>query len=70
MNFMSSVHSNSIKHRNIEKGLKVKAFEVENYICWGTPDDYETYNYWKTFFNKCDWHEYCYDKDITYHKTL
>ena len=22
---------------------KVKVFEVSNYICWGTPDDYETY---------------------------
>jgi NDP-sugar pyrophosphorylase family protein len=57
-------------NRNIEQGLKVKAFEVENYICWGTPDDYETYKYWQTFFDKCDWHEYCYDKDITYHKPL
>jgi len=38
-------------NRNIEKGLKVKVFEVENYICWGTPNDYKTYNYWKNYFN-------------------
>lgn len=35
---------------NIKMGLKVKVFEVENYICWGTPNDYKTYNYWKEYF--------------------
>ena len=39
-----------VLNRNIENGLKVKVFEVDNYICWGTPDDYKTYNYWKEFF--------------------
>jgi bifunctional N-acetylglucosamine-1-phosphate-uridyltransferase/glucosamine-1-phosphate-acetyltransferase GlmU-like protein len=53
-------------NQNIKQGLKVKVFEVENYICWGTPDDYETYNYWKDFFNKCEWHDYEIKKDITY----
>jgi NDP-sugar pyrophosphorylase family protein len=52
-------------NQNIKKGLKVKVFEVENYICWGTPDDYETYNYWKDFFNKCAWHNYSIKKDVT-----
>jgi hypothetical protein len=42
----------------ISLGLNVKVFEVDNYICWGTPDDYETYNYWKNFFSKCEWHPY------------
>lgn len=37
-------------NRNIQAGLKVKVFEVDNYICWGTPDDYRTYNYWKEYF--------------------
>jgi len=37
-------------NQNICAGLKVKVFEVENYICWGTPDDYETYLYWKRYF--------------------
>lgn len=41
-------------NQNIKSGLKVKVFEVENYICWGTPDDYNTYKYWKKFFNKND----------------
>ncbi len=38
--------------RNIEQGLKVKVFEVENYICWGTPNDYKTYLYWSDYFKK------------------
>lgn len=40
-----------VLNQNIKDGLKVKVFEVENYICWGTPDDYKTYNYWKEYFN-------------------
>lgn len=36
----------------IQKGYKVKAFEVENYLCWGTPNDYKTYQYWSEYFNK------------------
>jgi len=39
-------------NRCIESGLKVKVFEVDNYICWGTPDDYRTYNYWLDFFKR------------------
>jgi NDP-sugar pyrophosphorylase family protein len=35
----------------IQKGYKIKVFEVENYLCWGTPNDYKTYNYWSEFFN-------------------
>lgn len=45
-------------NRCISSGLNVKVFEVNNYICWGTPDDYETYNYWKNFFSGCEWHPY------------
>ncbi len=56
--------------RNIEMGLKVKVFEVENYVCWGTPDDYETYQYWRTFFDKCPWHPYTIVQDITYRKQI
>jgi hypothetical protein len=38
--------------RNIEAGLKVKVFTVDNYICWGTPNDYKTYCYWSDYFTK------------------
>ena len=53
-------------NQNIKDGLNVKVFEVENYICWGTPDDYETYQYWQNFFHKCNWHPYHKELDITY----
>lgn len=55
-----------VLNQNIKEGLKVKVFEVKNYICWGTPNDYMTYNYWKDFFNKCSWHPYKMENDITY----
>jgi len=35
----------------IQKGYTVKVFEVDNYLCWGTPNDYKTYCYWKEHFN-------------------
>lgn len=34
----------------IQKGYKVKVFEVKNYLCWGTPNDYKTYCYWYEYF--------------------
>jgi NDP-sugar pyrophosphorylase family protein len=49
----------------IKLGLNVKVFEVEDYICWGTPDDYETFVYWQSFFHKVSWHPYYLEKDIT-----
>ena len=35
----------------IKKGYKCKIFNVKNYLCWGTPNDYKTYNYWYEYFN-------------------
>ena len=34
----------------IQQGYKVKVFEVEHYLCWGTPNDYKTYLYWDDYF--------------------
>lgn len=36
----------------IKKGYKAKIFDVTNYLCWGTPNDYKTYNYWFEYFCK------------------
>jgi NDP-sugar pyrophosphorylase family protein len=37
----------------IALGYKCKIFDVTNYLCWGTPNDYKTYNYWyECFINK------------------
>jgi len=33
----------------IEEGLKVKVFEIDKYLCWGTPNDLRTYEYWQNF---------------------
>jgi NDP-sugar pyrophosphorylase family protein len=32
------------------KKYTVKVFEVKNYLCWGTPNDYKTYTYWEEYF--------------------
>lgn len=39
-----------VLNQNIIAGLKLKVFEVTNYLCWGTPNDYKTYNYWNEHF--------------------
>lgn len=63
-NYIQNIRTNGeyyvddVINQNIKQGLNVKVFEVENYICWGTPDDYETYVYWQNFFDKCSWHKY------------
>jgi len=36
----------------IQAGYKVKVFPVDAYICWGTPNDYRTYQYWLEHFSK------------------
>lgn len=55
-NYEENVRTNNefyvddVLNQNIKSGLNVKVFEVDNYICWGTPNDYKTYNYWKDYF--------------------
>ena len=57
----------SILNEAIDLGYTVKNFEVDHYICWGTPDDLNTYRYWQNFFNAVKWHPYDYRKDyLTY----
>jgi NDP-sugar pyrophosphorylase family protein len=58
----------SVMGELIELGLNVKVFNVDDYICWGTPDDYETFVYWQSFFHKVDWHPYSLNEDITVNK--
>ena len=47
----------------IDLGYIVRNFEVDKYICWGTPTDLQTYKYWQNFFDTADWHPYEYAKD-------
>ena len=73
-NYKENIRSNNefyvddVINQNIKSGLNIKVFEVKNYICWGTPNDYETYLYWQKFFDKCKWHSYRIENDITYNK--
>ena len=52
----------------IKLKYKIKVFEVENYICWGTPDDFETFNYWQSYFHKTDSHPYNLTRDKNVNK--
>jgi len=36
----------------IRAGLNMQAHEVDQYICWGTPQDYITYQYWLEYFKR------------------
>jgi len=36
----------------IESGLKVRVFEVDTYIGWGTPNELRIYKYWRDYFDK------------------
>lgn len=49
----------------IESGLNVKVLEVDHYIGWGTPDDYETFVYWQSYFHKNQSHPYTLEQDIS-----
>jgi NDP-sugar pyrophosphorylase family protein len=35
----------------IAKGYNVRVFEVDHYLCWGTPNDYKTYQYWDSHWH-------------------
>jgi NDP-sugar pyrophosphorylase family protein len=47
----------------VERGLRCVAFEVIEYVCFGTPNDLRTFQYWQSFFHKCVWHPYSIEKD-------
>lgn len=36
----------------IQSGLDIRIYEVDQYICWGTPKDYYEYQFWLTYFKK------------------
>jgi NDP-sugar pyrophosphorylase family protein len=42
----------------VEQGRPVRIFDVEHYICFGTPDDVLTYEYWHTYLRKVSHHPY------------
>ncbi len=44
-------------------GLRCAVFEVDRYLCWGTPDDLRTFEYWQSCFHKWVSHPYRLEKD-------
>jgi hypothetical protein len=44
-------------------GLKVRILEVDSYLCWGTPNDLRTFEYWQSCFSKWDSHPYSLEQD-------
>lgn len=36
----------------VAAGLNIQVFEIDKYICWGTPNDLKVYNYWKEYFSQ------------------
>ncbi|VEB38817.1 UDP-N-acetylglucosamine diphosphorylase/glucosamine-1-phosphate N-acetyltransferase [Legionella sainthelensi] len=42
----------------IALGLRCHLFEVDSYLCWGTPNDLRTFEYWQSCFHKWMSHPY------------
>ena len=61
--FNGEYYADSLIQELIHQGLNVKIFKVEDFICWGTPDDLGTFDYWQEYFHKCKDHEYSLEKD-------
>ena len=55
----------SLMNELILLGYNVKIFEITDYICWGTPNDYKTFKYWQSYFHKSNDHPYLMEKDST-----
>jgi NDP-sugar pyrophosphorylase family protein len=51
----------------IKSGLNCKLFEIDKYICWGTPNDLRTFEYWQSCFDKWSSHPYAMKADKNFH---
>ena len=47
----------------ISIGLRCCIFEIDHFICWGTPNDLKTFEYWQSCFNGWKSHPYLLEKD-------
>ncbi len=54
----------SIIEDAIEIGYSCSIFEVDKFLCWGTPNNLKTYNYWQSCFHKWIFHEYTIKDDL------
>jgi NDP-sugar pyrophosphorylase family protein len=44
-------------------GYKCRAFEIDYYLCWGTPAELNTFKYWQSCFHKWVSHPYTWETD-------
>jgi bifunctional N-acetylglucosamine-1-phosphate-uridyltransferase/glucosamine-1-phosphate-acetyltransferase GlmU-like protein len=42
----------------VEQGRRAWVFDVEHYICFGTPDDVRSYDFWAGYFDRAAHHPY------------
>jgi NDP-sugar pyrophosphorylase family protein len=54
----------------IKMGYKAKVFEMDHYVCWGTPNDVKTFEYWQSYFHKYRDHPYRLEKDPKMNKNV
>lgn len=47
----------------VEAGRKAVAFRVKKYLCWGSPNELKTYQYWQDYFDSNSEHPYKKEKD-------
>ena len=47
----------------IALGMRCHLFEVDSYLCWGTPNDLRTFEYWQSCFHKWTKHSYSLGRD-------
>jgi len=55
-------------NESIKLNYKVKNFTVDNYVCWGTPNDLRIFQYFQKIFSSVNWHPYNIYKDFMYKK--
>lgn len=42
----------------LEQGRRARLFDVQYYVCFGTPDDVRSYEYWAAYFHQAPRHPY------------
>ena len=47
----------------IQIGKRCKILEIEHYICWVTPEELATFQYWQSCFHKWASHPYRLEND-------
>ena len=54
----------------INLGLKCAVFEVDSFLCWGTPNDLKTFEYWQSCFHLWSGHSYSLESDLRIDKNI